>query len=108
VLEAIDRLRTAPGVDPNMPLRLWVRIVYEFALNYIKGEGDPDKVAESLLPLYYARAATYLRAVQGQAPAARESLVRDTVQVFAQSRASFAQQWNGYAAWLDTPDYWFS
>jgi len=108
VLRVMRSVFRAPAEAFDFPLTLWVHVVYEFALNYTKGEGDPDKLIEALLPLFYGRAAAYLRTAQGLPLAARDALLEQSVQAFAQARPLFARQWNDYASWLDTPDYWFS
>ncbi|NLG28396.1 MAG: hypothetical protein GX557_10825 [Chloroflexi bacterium] len=92
----------------DFPLPLWTRVVYEFTLNYSKGEGDPDKVGEALLPLFYGRAAAYMLALQDASGAVVEASNAAIVRAFARAKPAFVQQWNGYASWLETRDYWFS
>ncbi len=92
----------------DFPVSLWTRVVYEFALSYNKGEGDPDKVGEAMLPLFYARAAAYMLSLEGADGEAVEACTEAMVRSFASARPSFVEQWNGYASWVETRDYWFS
>lgn len=107
-LAEVVALASQPDAEFDFPIPLWTRVVYEFALSYNKGEGDPDKVGEAMLPLFYGRAAAYMRALRGASGAAVEACTDEIVRSFASARPAFVRQWNGYASWLETRDYWFS
>lgn len=78
---------------------VWTRIVFDFAVVYNKGEGDPDKVAAALLPIYFARIATILKASGGKAEVI-ERLVQEQAEVFAQRKKYLMQRWETYVPWL--------
>ena len=47
-----------------------------------KGEGDPDKVIEALLPIFYGRAATYARKVVSLTVRGRDDAVQGICSAF--------------------------
>ncbi|MBC7237477.1 MAG: hypothetical protein H5T69_16670 [Chloroflexi bacterium] len=117
VLDALEQ--TEPYLfDPNMrdrvlgrvlPQELWADVVIEFAIVFNQGEGDPDKVAEALLPLFYGRAASYIHESRGMTVIEREKLVEQISNVFIQRMPSFVEKWNHYEPWLgDISEYWLS
>jgi glucosylglycerate synthase len=91
------------------PADLWAKVVYEFATVYNKGEGDPDRAVEALLPLFYARAAAYVTASRGLSPAEREPRVQEVLDAFFAQRPYFVQMWETYQDWDDdVTRYWLS
>ncbi|MCK4301077.1 MAG: hypothetical protein KAX80_16175 [Planctomycetes bacterium] len=102
VLDALAQPRPASGFSP----RLWARVVLEFALVYNRGEGDPDKVADALLPLFYARAATYVRATHDLTVAQREAVVAEVLRAFLATMPFLAEKWANYQPWMDASGFW--
>ncbi|OGO06937.1 MAG: hypothetical protein A2Y73_06020 [Chloroflexi bacterium RBG_13_56_8] len=80
----------------------------EFVVVYNKGEGDPDRVVDALLPLLYGRMAAYMRATQDLTVSQREVVVEGVVQAFLDARAFLVEQWNQYQPWIDASGFWFS
>ena len=68
-------------------------------LVYNRGEGDPDKVALSLLPLYYARKATMLRELEGRPWTAVEDSIRAQAEGFFTSKDYLVDRWISYLPW---------
>ncbi len=97
VLALPDQPPEALEIGPE----LWATIVSEFAVSYNKGEGDPDKVVESFLPLFYGRAATYVRHTHHLTPMQREAAVEEVVQTFMNIKPLFLDLWNRYQPWMD-------
>jgi len=111
--ETLERVRTLlarPGDQAlNMDVALWRDVALDFALSFNQGEGDPDKVLEALLPLFYARAATYLRATSQLSLAEREAAVDEIVVAFQAAKPAFLERWNSYRSWEDDEDvYWLT
>jgi hypothetical protein len=88
--------------QPSLAPDAWARIVMDFAVVYNRGEGDPDKVALSLLPLYYARKASLLRQLEGQPWTAVEDAIKEQADVFFQMKGYLAERWVSYLPWLST------
>jgi hypothetical protein len=95
--------------SPDFPARLWARVVYEFATVFNKGEGDPDKAVEALLPIFCARAAAYVARGRGLTPGQREPLVQELLDAFQAERPYFTRIWDAYQDWEDdVTRFWLS
>lgn len=84
---------------PSFDAESWARTVMDFAVVYNRGEGDPDKVALSLLPLYYARKATLLRELEGRPWTAVEDAIQAQGEVFFTSKEYLVERWINYLPW---------
>ena len=85
--------------QPRFPPDAWARIVMDFAVVYNRGEGDPDKVALSLLPLYYARKASLLQELEGQPWTAVEEAIARQADMFLTNKPYLYQRWSSYMPW---------
>lgn len=95
---AIMQLAEKPGGGYHFPPELWSRVVFDFAVVYNKGEGDPDKVVAALLPLYYARAATIMKEAGSRADA-MEKAVLTQAETFANEKPYLVRRWETYVPW---------
>jgi hypothetical protein len=84
---------------PSFGTEAWAQTVMDFAVVYNRGEGDPDKVALSLLPLYYARKATMLRELEGRPWTAVEDSIRAQAEGFFTSKDYLVDRWISYLPW---------
>ncbi len=89
----------ASGEIEHFPADDWARIVLEFAVVYNRGEGDPDKVALSLLPLYYARKATLLRELEGQPWTKVEEAIQEQARAFQNAKPYLLESWTNFVPW---------
>lgn len=85
--------------EKHFPAEDWARIVMDFAVVYNRGEGDPDKVALSLLPLYYARKATMLKTLEGQPWTAVDEAIREQAAVFVDEKDHLRDRWTNFLPW---------
>ncbi|MHB0859011.1 MAG: glycosyltransferase family protein [Anaerolineae bacterium] len=104
-LRALTALMEQSDEDFNLDLDLWVRLVIEFAVIYNRGEGDPDKVVEAFLPVFYGRTASYMKQTQHLRTQERELVVKQIVDSFIAARPYFLRQWNGFQPWIDPTGY---
>ncbi len=98
--ELLARLLEAP--QPFFEPTDWATIVCDFGVVYNRGEGDPDKVALSLLPLYYARKAALLVQVEGQPWTAVEEAIHAQADAFLAVRGHLVHRWETYLPWHPT------
>ncbi|MGE5140461.1 MAG: glycosyltransferase family 2 protein [Rudaea sp.] len=94
----IKQLVERPAGAYHFPPDLWARVVFDFAVVYNKGEGDPDKVVAALLPLYYARAATLMKET-GSKPEAVERAVAAQAETFIANKPYLLERWESYVPW---------
>lgn len=80
---------------------LWTRIVYDFAVVYNKGEGDPDKVVTSLLPFYYARKANVIRMAEEWNYAQYNEFIHEQADLFVELKPYLIERWANYLPWSE-------
>jgi hypothetical protein len=91
------------------PIDLWARVALSFAMLFNKGEGDPDKVAEALLPIYYGRTAAYIHETSGLTPTERDRIVDEIVDAYLAQKEDFVRRWNTYQPWVeDSSRFWLT
>ncbi|MFQ5854713.1 MAG: glycosyltransferase [Anaerolineae bacterium] len=78
---------------------LWTRIVYDFAVVYNKGEGDPDKVVTALLPFYYARKANLIQQAAEWDYQTFNRHIAEQAELFVQFRPYLIERWESYLPW---------
>jgi glucosylglycerate synthase len=106
-LTELAQLAESTGDKVRLPDALWVRLVYEFATVFNKGEGDPDKVIEAFLPVFYGRAASYVREASGMSVRERDALMMQLCGAFDERRSFFQTIWDTYQEWEDDVSrYW--
>lgn len=104
ILDA-DTFQTVEGIISGPPgameLRpeLWSKIVLDFAVVYNKGEGDPDKVVLSLLPLYYTRMVGFMAETRGRPYHEAEEIVQHLAEVFEAHKPYLLERWETYVPW---------
>lgn len=84
---------------PRFTPEAWAQVVMDFAVVYNRGEGDPDKVALSLLPLYYARKSTLLKELEGQPWTRVEEAIHQQAEVFMSLKDYLVDRWVSYTPW---------
>ena len=102
-LEVIDRLLLEDSGSYNS--KDWARTVSNFAVVYNRGEGDPDKVALSLLPLYYARKASLLQAAEGHPWNVVEESILEQAESFSNIKPDLVDSWVSYLPWKGSRYY---
>ncbi|HKF00221.1 MAG TPA: glycosyl transferase family 2 [Actinomycetes bacterium] len=67
-----------------LPVELWACICYDYLVSYNTQAIDPGKLMDSMIPLYFARTATYLNEVRDDTPERAERRIEHYADVFAQ------------------------
>ncbi len=94
----IKQLLERSGGAYHFPANLWARVVFDFAVVYNKGEGDPDKVVASLLPLYYARSATLMKETGSKSDAVEKAITAQA-ETFIAEKPYLLRRWETYVPW---------
>jgi glycosyltransferase involved in cell wall biosynthesis len=72
---------------------LWIRIVYEFLIAYNRRRADPELVLDSLIPLYFARTASYVQEVAELTNEEAETAVDSLVDVAVRFKPYLERGW---------------
>jgi hypothetical protein len=85
VIESIHQASERPE-GFRLPVELWARICYDYLLAYNAQVVDPDPLIDSLIPLYFARTATFVDEVRGDTAEAAEERIASYAEVFLQTK----------------------
>ncbi|MFQ5341650.1 MAG: glycosyltransferase [Anaerolineae bacterium] len=83
----------------DMSPELWTRVVYDFAVVYNKGEGDPDKVVTALLPFYYARKANLIEQAVEWDYETYDQHIHEQAELFRKFKPYLIERWESYLPW---------
>lgn len=95
-LAMIETLAVQPVERFTFPPDLWARVISDFAVVYNNGEHDPDRIVDSLLPLYQGRLASLWQDVSGLTPVGREGTVAAQAVEFEANRDYLLRRWTSY------------
>src|SRR6266545_119168 len=70
----------------RLPVELWARICYDYLLAYNAQVVDHDELTNSLIPLYFARTATFIIESRGDSAGAAEERIESYAEVFRQAK----------------------
>ncbi len=85
VIEAIHQAAERPE-GFRLRIDLWARICYDYLLAYNAQVVDPARLIDSLIPLYFARTATFVDESRGDTAEAAEERIESYAEVFRQSK----------------------
>jgi hypothetical protein len=103
-LARIEALAAQPAERFVFPSDVWAQVVYDFAVVYNKGERDPDRIVDSLLPLYQGRLASLWQDVAGLMPVGHEGTVSAQAVEFETDREYLLGRWQAYRPWIDSAE----
>lgn len=103
-LDEIRDILNQPNEGFRFPDDLWARCVYDFIVVYNKGEADPDRVVEALIPLCCARQLAFLQETQGMSVEESERVVARQADAFIRQRPYLRERWEVYVPWATGPN----
>lgn len=82
-----------------LPIDLWAHIVYDYLVAYAAAEIDVSLLLDSMIPLYFARTATFVQeAANDDQEAAEERIVR-FADVFLERKDYLRKRWDEAGVW---------
>jgi glycosyltransferase involved in cell wall biosynthesis len=77
-----------------LPVELWARICYDYLLAYNTQEIDHDRLVSSMIPLYFARTATFVREAADDTPEQAEERIAAFAEVFLAAKPYLIERWS--------------
>jgi glucosylglycerate synthase len=92
----IDAIREAAERPEGfvLPVELWAGICYDYLLAYNAQVLDRGFLLDSLIPLYFARTATFVNEVRNAAPEGAEELIQSYAEVFQRAKPYLVRRFN--------------
>ena len=78
----------------RLPVELWARICYDYLLAYNAQVVDHDQLTDSLIPLYFARTATFVGEARNDTAEAAEERVESYAEVFREAKPYLVRRFN--------------
>jgi hypothetical protein len=101
--EQIEAILEQPTETFQFPDRLWAECICDFLVVYNKGEADPDRVVNALIPLCCARQLAFLRETEGMGVEKTERIIKRQAEAFIAARPYLLDRWQTYIPWAPTP-----
>jgi glucosylglycerate synthase len=95
VKEAIDQAGDRPE-GFVLPVELWARICYDYLLAYNTQAIDHDRLVSSMIPLYFARTATFVREAADDTPEQAEERIASFAEVFLAAKPYLIDRWSAH------------
>jgi glycosyltransferase involved in cell wall biosynthesis len=92
VARAIDEAGDRPE-GLSLPAEVWIRAVYDFLVAYNSRAHDPQSLVDALIPLYFARTATFVQEVAGLSDEEAEARVDALVQTAVDLKPELESRW---------------
>ena len=99
-LTHLEALAALPADRFYFPPELWARIIYDFAVVFNKGEGDPIQVINAFFPIYQGRLAAFWQEIAGLSRVGREGTVAAQAVELEEMRSYLRIRWHTYQPWL--------
>jgi glucosylglycerate synthase len=77
-----------------LPMELWARICYDYLLAYNAQVVDHDRLVSSMIPLYFARTATFVHEAADDTPEQAEERVESFAEVFLAAKPYLIERWS--------------
>jgi hypothetical protein len=90
--ESFDALTRSP--EPTIPPDLWIRVVYDFLVAYNARRASPEALLDALLPLYFARTATYVREAADLTDDEAEAAIDQVVDAAVSLKPYLVERWD--------------
>jgi glycosyltransferase involved in cell wall biosynthesis len=96
--ENCDKLEEVAKMDSahfELPIELWIRCLYDFAFAYTKRvDGlSPEEVIESLVPIYYAKTASFVKKTQNHDSHQAEEVINEQCAAFEKLKPYLIDRW---------------
>ncbi|MFY9398372.1 MAG: glycosyl transferase, partial [Desulfomonilia bacterium] len=78
----------------EMPVTVWAKILFDFALAYHNKLLESTRVIEVLIPLYYGMTLSFVNKTQGMSIQQAEEFLEDMCLIFEQTKPYLRDRWN--------------
>ncbi|RJR18759.1 MAG: glycosyl transferase family 2 [Nitrospiraceae bacterium] len=96
--ENLQKVEEIAGMDHalfELPEEIWIKSLFDFAIAYTKSPGGlgPDDVIEALVPLYYAKVASFVRKTINLDSHQAEEIINQQRYIFEKLKPYLAERW---------------
>lgn len=95
--ENLQKVREVASLSMDhfeMPVTVWAKVLFDFALAYHHQSLERTKVIDVLIPLYYGMTLSFVNKTQGMSIQQAEEFLEDMCLVFEQTKPYLIDRWN--------------
>lgn len=82
------------GISIELPIETWVRIVYSYAIAFKRTPYQRFKLLDTMIPLYYARVASIVTALESISDEGAERFFAEQAQTFFAMKSYLKEKWD--------------
>lgn len=94
--ENLQKVREVASLSMDhfeMPVSVWAKTLFDFAICYHKQAVDRNKMIEVLIPLYYGMTLSYVNKTEGMSVLQAEEFLEDMCLIFEQTKPYIIDRW---------------
>jgi len=92
--DEVEALAQQPRETFAFPDRVWVRVVYDFAVSYRRHVFPPEQLLSSLVPLYLGRTAAFVRRTAHADAEEVESIIVALAEEYVEQKGRLLRRWS--------------
>ena len=77
----------------NFPTDLWARLLFDVAISYRDSVIDCDLMMDSIIPLYFGRTLSFVKATKGMSISQAEQAIEDDCMIFETTKPYLVRRW---------------
>lgn len=93
-LQKVREVASLPMDHFEMPVSVWAKTLFDFALSYHKKTVDRNKMIEVLIPLFYGMTLSYVNKTEGMSVLQAEEFIEDMCLIFEQTKPYLIDRWS--------------
>jgi len=90
----IEKLAVGNGKPLDLPVETWARVVYDYANAFHATPFQKFKLLDTMVPLYYARVASLVNALEGESADTAEMRFDEHAEVFEKLKPYLIEKWD--------------
>ncbi len=93
-LQKVREVASLPMDQFEMPVPVWAKTLFDFALSCHKKTVDRNKMIEVLIPLFYGMTLSYVNKTEGMSVLQAEEFIEDMCLIFEQTKPYIIDRWS--------------
>jgi len=93
VYRKLHEIKGLKEVEFNFPTDLWARVLFDTAVSYGDVSVEPDEIMDSLIPLYFGRALSFVKRTKKMSIKQAEEAIENDCETFEMTKPYLLQRW---------------
>ena len=93
VYRKLHEIKGLKETEFNFPTDLWARLLFDTAVSYGEVSVEPDKIMDSLIPLYFGRTLSFVKRTKKMSIKQAEEAIENDCETFEMTKPYLLQRW---------------